>query len=55
MLKQYVWRGSTWQFEEGHQPADAVEASEAATGKPTEKEAKAPTNKARSMAKNKAR
>lgn len=25
MLKQYVWHGSTWQFEESKAPQDAVE------------------------------
>lgn len=39
MLKEYKWRGSTWQFEEGRAPADAVPVA-------AEKAAKAPRNKA---------
>ena len=46
MLKIYTWRGATWQFEEGSQPADAVELSEAVIGKTAEK-AQEPKNKAR--------
>lgn len=25
MLKNYIWRGEEWQFEEGEQPKEAVE------------------------------
>ena len=32
MLKQYVWRGATWQFEEGAQPEGAVEVTAVASG-----------------------
>ena len=39
MLKSYLWRGVEWQFEEGEQPAGAVEL------KPTKKAAE-PRNKA---------
>lgn len=39
MLKSYLWRGVEWQFEEGEQPAGAVEL------KPTKKAAE-PLNKA---------
>lgn len=39
MLKNYMWRGVEWQFEEGEQPEGAVEL------KPTKKAA-APQNKA---------
>ncbi|MDU6757678.1 hypothetical protein [Actinomyces sp.] len=45
-LKQYEYRGSTWQFEEGKQPAGAVEIE---TGQAQTK-ARRPANKARKTA-----
>lgn len=48
MLKEYSWRGGTWQFEEGEQPADAVEVT--AKAAPVKKAAPKPRNKARSAA-----
>lgn len=45
-LKEYVWRGGTWQFEEGRQPADAVEVVAKAAAVPA-KAAPRPRNKAR--------
>lgn len=42
-LRIYEWRGKTWQFEPGKQPADAVEAKPKAEAKATEQ----PANKAR--------
>lgn len=41
MLKEYIWRGTTWQFEETEAPKDAV-----LVKKPAAKKA-APRNKAR--------
>lgn len=44
-LKEYAWRGTTWQFEEGKQPADAVEV---AAAKPkAQPKARRTANKAR--------
>lgn len=37
MLKKYLYKGKEWQFEEGKQPAGAVEVK---TKKPTENKAK---------------
>ena len=45
-LENYRWRGYTWQFAEGEQPADAV---------PVEKAAKPASDKAAKPAANKAR
>ncbi len=48
-LKNYEWRGYTWQFEESEAPPDAVPVEKAA--KPAaDKAAKAPANKARKPA-----
>jgi hypothetical protein len=46
-LKNYKWRGYTWQFAEGEQPADAVPVDEKAAKPASNKAAKAPANKAR--------
>lgn len=52
MLKQYIWRGSQWQFEESEAPADAVEFTQLAPApvkteiKTTETKATKPANKA---------
>lgn len=43
MLKEYTWRGGTWQFEESEAPKDAVPVE---PKKPAAKKA-APRNKAR--------
>lgn len=43
VLKEYEWRGSTYQFEEGKQPKDAVEVKAKA---PQNKQVK-PKNKAK--------
>lgn len=42
MLKEYLYNGARFQFEEGDQPAGAVELK----GKPPEKAAAKPANKA---------
>lgn len=48
-LKEYRWRGFTWQFAEGEQPEDAVPVEKAA--KPAENKAEKPAaNKSRSRA-----
>lgn len=47
-LKEYYWRGNTWQFDEADAPADAVL-------KTPEKAAKAPADKRKSTPANKAR
>jgi len=44
MLKEYVWRGYTWQFEESEAPHDAVLLEKA--NRPANKAMK-PANKAR--------
>ena len=44
MLKEYIWRGTTWQFEESEAPEGAVLVEKAK--KPAAKKA-APRNKAR--------
>jgi hypothetical protein len=46
-LKNYKWRGYTWQFAEGEQPADAVPVDEKAAKPASNKAVKAPANKAR--------
>lgn len=46
-LKNYRWRGFTWQFEESEAPADAVPVEQKAAKPAADKAAKAPTNKAR--------
>ena len=45
MLKHYMYNGREWQFEEGEQPAGAVEVGKKAV-EPSNK-AKKPANKAR--------
>lgn len=50
MLKNYEWKGLQWQFNEGEQPADAVEVEKAV--EPSEKAVK-PANKARKAVKTK--
>ncbi len=53
-LKEYRWRGFTWQFAEGEQPEDAVPVEKAA--KPAaDKAAKPAANKARTSRTKKAR
>lgn len=49
MLKKYLVKGKEYQFEEGKQPADAVEI------RPEEKAAEKPANKVKPAPKNKAR
>lgn len=46
MLKHYIINGKEWQFEEGEQPAGAVELKKAET--PPDKAAK-PANKSRKV------
>ena len=46
MLKEYVWRGSTWQFDEKDAPKGAVPVDDP---KPAAK-ARAPRNKSRKAA-----
>ena len=46
-LKNYNWRGFTWQFEESEAPADAVPVEKSARPA-ADKAAKRPANKARS-------
>ena len=48
MLKNYMYNGKQWQFEEGSQPAGAVEVKKAV--KPSNKAVK-PANKARKAVK----
>lgn len=48
-LKEYSWRGGTWQFEEGQQPSDAVEVKPAAKAAPKHAaKARRAANKSRS-------
>ena len=47
MLKIYEIDGKQWQFEEGEQPADAVEVVKKAVDPPKNKAAKTAANKAR--------
>ena len=49
MLKNYEWKGLQWQYEEGEQPAGAVELRKA---EPPEKAVK-PANKSRKAVKTK--
>lgn len=49
-LKKYKWRGYTWQFAEGEQPADAVPIEEKASKPAADKAAKPAANKSRSRA-----
>ena len=44
-LREYKWRGSTWQFEDGDAPSDAVLVTEAKRRKASNKAAK-PADKA---------
>lgn len=46
-LKNYRWRGFTWQFAEGEQPADAVPVEEKAAKPAADKARKPAANKAR--------
>lgn len=55
MLKLYVWRGLTWQFEEGSQPAGAMEVAKEMDCSIPVKKADKPANKAKTVPKNKAR
>lgn len=50
MLRTYEWRGSLWQFADGHAPADAVlsdASGPSLVGGAEQKAAPAPQNKAR--------
>ena len=47
MLKSYLWRGVEWQFEEGEQPAGAVELKPMKKAVEPSNKAKKPANKAR--------
>jgi len=49
-LKKYKWRGYTWQFAEGEQPADAVPVDEKAEKPAANKAARPAANKARKAA-----
>ena len=49
-LKKYKWRGYTWQFAEGEQPADAVPVDEKAAKPAANKAARPAANKARKAA-----
>jgi len=53
-LKKYKWRGYTWQFAEGEQPADAVPVDEKAEKPAANKAARPAANKARKVAPKKA-
>lgn len=44
-LKEFHWRGHTWQFEESEAPADAIPVQ--AKAKPAANKARKPVNKAR--------
>lgn len=54
MLKQYLYRGSQWQFEEGKQPKGAIEIAppkeKPEKAEEPEKKAVTPKNKARKAA-----
>ena len=56
-LKEYVWKGSTWQFTEGKEPVGAVSVDdqpEAVDDQPeTPRKRRTPANKARSRVANK--
>ena len=45
-LKEYSWRGNTWQFEESEAPADAVPLKAKESAK-TANKSRRPANKAR--------
>lgn len=52
MLKNYIWNGAQFQFEEGQQPDGAVEVKPQIQTKavePPKKEAPKPVNKARTV------
>ena len=50
MLKSYLWRGVEWQFEEGEQPAGAVEVKpEKKAAEPLKNKAVKPTNKTKAV------
>lgn len=53
MLKQYFYKETTWQFEEGNQPEGAVEVAPKKVA-PVQKAVEEPKNKAVSAPKNKA-
>jgi hypothetical protein len=50
MLKNYMWRGVEWQFEEGEQPEGAVELKPKKAAEPLNKAVK-PANKAKAVKK----
>lgn len=50
MLKNYMWRGVEWQFEEGEQPEGAVELKPKKAAEPQNKAVK-PANKAKAVKK----
>jgi len=56
-LKEYLWRGNTWQFEESDAPSDAVpvEAEAKRARAASSKKAATPKDKAKPPAKNKKR
>lgn len=47
MLKHYMYNGCEWQYEEGNQPAGAVEIVRKKAVEPPANKAKKPVNKAR--------
>ena len=49
-LKNYAWRGFTWQFEESEAPADAVPVEQKAAKPAANKAEKPAANKSRSRA-----
>lgn len=51
MLKSYLWRGIEWQFEEGEQPAEAVELKPAKKAAESLNKAVKPANKSRKTVK----
>ena len=50
MLKQYIYKGLQWQFNEGEQPAGAVELKPTEKAVEPENKAVKPANKARKAA-----
>jgi len=50
MLKSYLWRGVEWQFEEGEQPAGAVELKPTKKAAEPQDKAAKPQNKKRKAA-----
>ena len=49
MLKEYIFNGLTFQFEEGQQPSGAVEVKSKKAVDPPKKEAPKPANKSRKV------